>query len=446
MYRKDSESDPHRKIIYTALMKIKHKILKDFQYVAPDKKITILKSGSVIEEFIYRTKAETILLDRDVVNSNSEYFQPIDWKQDLLAFMKQTKVPQPAVIGKKIIPFLEDMFVVSAASQAASSDNEKELRQRIEELEGQGRQLEDRYKAKRRELDEAERNLESRLTQAEIEMEKKYRARLREVGEMESALQQKELEVARREKEIVNAPAQGPGLGAELELQSMQRQIQLKEIEAKKDAEVRLTEAQVELEKKYREKMLALMEQESDLEIRETRIQSRQQEYEKAVQKLNERERLAVEQMEQLSRKQEEVRDAEFALNQRERDLDRTTLQGTKDLDAKQREMNDRLQAKLADLDKREKDLDRKMEALSAKESTLYDEFGEKIKEYEAQYNEKLEELRRREREAALTDFQRVKNIERMVSDYYTAVPWYHNQMWEQKSKIEAIMEEFKKL
>jgi len=429
---------------YIIVMKIKHKIVKDFPYVSPDKKITLLKSGTVVEEFIYRTKSETILLDRDVVNSNAEYFQAIDWKQDLLAFMKQSKVPQPAVISKKIMPYLEEMFVTTAASSVAASDTEKELRQRIEELERQNREIEDGYKARRRELDDAERSLESRLTQAEIEMEKKYRAKLKEVGEMESAIQQKEIELVRREKDLSGQSARGGASDAEI--QSLQKQLQLKDLDMQKTVEVKLTAAQVELERQYREKMLALMEQESTLEIRESKLQVRQQEYERSVQRLNERERQSVENMEALSRRQEELRDLEFALSQRERDLDKAALQGTKDLDAKQREMNDRLQAKLEDLDKREKLLDAKMEELSAKESSMYDEFGDKIKDYEAQYNERLEELRIRERDAAIIDMQKVKGIERLVNEYYNSVPWSHNQMWEQKHRIEAVIEEFNRL
>lgn len=421
-------------------MKIKHKLVKDFPYVSPDKKITLLKSGAVIEEFIYRTKTETILLDRDVVNANSEYFQAIDWKQDLLAHMKVAKVPQPSIVGKKIIPFLEDMFVHTAATSAAATDSERELRQRIEELEGQAREQEERNRAKRRELDEAERSLESRLTQAEIEMEKKYRAKLKQVGEMESAIQQKELELSRREAELSSAPAAGQ------DLRAIERQSQIRELELQKDMEVRLTAAQVELERKYRDKMLALTEQESSLEQREARLQSRQQEYERSVQRLNERERTTVEQLEELSRRHEAIRDAEFALSQRERDLDRAALQGTKDLDARQKEMGERLQAKLEDLDKREGELNRRMEELSAKESTMYDEFGEKIKEYETQYNERLDDLRAREREAALIDMQKVRNIEKMVNDFYNSVPWYHNQMWDHQRAVQLVIEEFKKL
>jgi sugar-specific transcriptional regulator TrmB len=86
------------------------------------------------------------------------------------------------------------------------------------------------------------------------------------------------------------------------------------------------------------------------------------------------------------------------------------------------------------------------MESLNQKETNMYDEFSQKIKEYEEQYNEKLEELKKRERDAVLTDYARVKQIEKMINDYYTTVPWYHNEMWQYKSKIEEVIREFKNL
>ena len=76
----------------------------------------------------------------------------------------------------------------------------------------------------------------------------------------------------------------------------------------------------------------------------------------------------------------------------------------------------------------------------------MYDEFSLKIKEYESQYNERLEELKKREREAALTDYEKVKEITKMLNSYYTEVPWYHNQMWEYKAKIEEILRQLQSL
>ena len=79
-------------------------------------------------------------------------------------------------------------------------------------------------------------------------------------------------------------------------------------------------------------------------------------------------------------------------------------------------------------------------------EPLITDEFSEKVKSYEAEYEVRLEEIKNREKEALLTNYDKIKHIERLVNDYYTNIPWYHNQMWETKAKMDEIIEEFKKL
>ena len=86
-------------------MKIKHKLLSDYQYITPDKKIFLIKSGTIIEEYQYKLKGENIPIDKDIVEANPQLFDPIDWKAELLTYMRAEKLPQPAQLGKKIIPF-----------------------------------------------------------------------------------------------------------------------------------------------------------------------------------------------------------------------------------------------------------------------------------------------------------------------------------------------------
>lgn len=420
-------------------MKIKHKIIKDFPYISPDKKITLLKSGTIIEDFIYRTKTESILIDRDVVNSNADYFQSIDWKQDLLTFMKQSKVPQPAVIGRKIIPFIESIFVMSMASQVNSSDVEKEYKAKLEEMKDKEVILDKENKNKRRELDELERNLETKLTQMEIELEKKYRSKMKEVSVLESEMEKKVLDSHRNANTTSDTNLQ-------LELENLQRQFQLKELEIQKIYEVKLTTSQVELEKQYREKLLEVMEKESDLEIKSNRLTQRQLDYESSMKKLSTKEQDIRESLEQIANKQDSLREFEYELSQRERDMDKNILKNSEDLDIKQKELNEKLELKLLELDTKESEINNKSEELNQKEAQMYDEFGDKIKEYESQYNEKLEELKRREKEALLTNYDKIKHIEKLVNEYHTEIPWYHNQMWETKSKLEEIIKQFKSL
>ena len=49
-------------------MKIKHKVIKEFQYLSPDKKIFILNVGTILEEYNYRVKTEIIPIDRDIID------------------------------------------------------------------------------------------------------------------------------------------------------------------------------------------------------------------------------------------------------------------------------------------------------------------------------------------------------------------------------------------
>ena len=69
-------------------MKIKHKVIKEFQYLSPDKKIFILNVGTILEEYNYRVKTEIIPIDRAIVDNNPSFFEVIDWKAELLTYIK----------------------------------------------------------------------------------------------------------------------------------------------------------------------------------------------------------------------------------------------------------------------------------------------------------------------------------------------------------------------
>lgn len=107
-------------------MKAKHKLLSDFQYISPDKKIFVLKSGTILEEYNYKVKGEVIPVDRDIVDNNPEFFEVVDWKAEILSFMRVNKMPQPAQLGKKLIPFIEEMVLSSISPTTAVVDHNKE--------------------------------------------------------------------------------------------------------------------------------------------------------------------------------------------------------------------------------------------------------------------------------------------------------------------------------
>ena len=72
-------------------MKLKHKLIKEFQYLGDDKKIIVLKVGTILEEYIYKLKSELIPIDKDIVDSNPDFFEIIDWKSELLTYIKSNK-------------------------------------------------------------------------------------------------------------------------------------------------------------------------------------------------------------------------------------------------------------------------------------------------------------------------------------------------------------------
>jgi len=91
-------------------MAIKHKVLKDFQLLTDDKKIIILKAKTVIEDYKFKNKSETVSVPVDIIKNNPDYFSFIDWKEELQSYLKVNKIAQPAVITKKLVPFIETMM------------------------------------------------------------------------------------------------------------------------------------------------------------------------------------------------------------------------------------------------------------------------------------------------------------------------------------------------
>lgn len=94
-------------------MKLKHKLIKEFQYLGDDKKIIVLKVGTILEEYIYKLKSELIPIDKDIVDSNPDFFEIVEWKTELLSYLKTNKIPQPAILSKKLFPFMEEFILLN---------------------------------------------------------------------------------------------------------------------------------------------------------------------------------------------------------------------------------------------------------------------------------------------------------------------------------------------
>ncbi len=92
-------------------MKLKHKLIKEFQYLGDDKKIIVLKVGTILEEYVYKLKSEVIPIDKDIVDNNTDFFEMINWQSELLSFLKVNKIPQPSMLSKKLYPFIEKLIL-----------------------------------------------------------------------------------------------------------------------------------------------------------------------------------------------------------------------------------------------------------------------------------------------------------------------------------------------
>ena len=242
-------------------MKIKHKVVKEFQYLSPDKKIFILKVGTILEEYIYKVKTETIAIDRDIIDNNPEFFEIVDWKAELLTYIKANKLPTPAVLTKKLIPFIDEM-VLSSMQQNVPTGNviDESL---VKELE-------------RKELDLNSRDKRIKEKEDEIEIRlKRVEKREAEYKEDIKSLDKKEDDIREKSKELIE---KGLDLDDKLqELNEKERNLDRSLLESSKE----IDEKYVKLQEKIDKDLKALSEREKDLEKKTKEISGKEVEFEK---------------------------------------------------------------------------------------------------------------------------------------------------------------------
>jgi hypothetical protein len=267
-------------------MRIKHKLLSDYQYISPDKKIFLIKSGTVIDEYVYKIKGESIQIDKEIVEANPQLFSPIDWKIELLSYMRAEKMPQPAQLGKKIIPFIEEMILSS-------------------------------------------------------------------IGQNNH---------------------QGPVVD----------EYQIKELERK--------------EKDLNNRELRIKDKEEEIDIRINRVEKREVSYKEDLKLLDKKEDELRERGRLLTEKQLDLEDRAQDLNERERNLDRSLLKSSAELDSKYADLQKKIDADLDTVTKKERDLEIRLKELSRRESEVESRESlslDKIRDFEL----KLEEYKRNEDE-----------------------------------------------
>jgi hypothetical protein len=238
-------------------MKIKHKVVKEFQYLSPDKKIFILKAGTILEEYNYKVKTEIIPIDRDIIDNNPEFFEIIDWKAELLTYIKANKLPTPAVLTKKLIPFIDEM-VLSSIQQNTPIGNVVD-ESVVKEIE-------------RKEIDLNSR--EKRIKEKEDEIEIRFKRVEKREGEYKEdlkSLDKKEDELRNKSKEVIE---KGLDLDDKLqELNEKERNLDRASLESSKE----IDEKYVKLQKKIDSDLKELSKKEKELDSKSKEISKKEE-------------------------------------------------------------------------------------------------------------------------------------------------------------------------
>jgi hypothetical protein len=227
-------------------MKIKHKVIKEFQYLSPDKKIFILKIGTILEEYIYKVKTELIPIDREIIDNNPEFFEIIDWKSELLSYMKVNKLPTPAQLHKKMVPFIEEM-ILSSMSQNSSGQVMDEYQ--IKEIERKERDLNNRESR----VKDKEEEIEIRLNRVE-KREESYKEDLKSLDKKEDELRERSRVLTEKQIDLEDKIQ---------DLNEKERNFDRSILESAKDLDVKY----VELQNKIDKDLKIVTEKEKDLEV-----------------------------------------------------------------------------------------------------------------------------------------------------------------------------------
>lgn len=307
-------------------MNIKHRVMQDYQFVTSDKKIVVLKANTILENYTYRTKGsnDSIKIDKDIIENNSGFFKTIDWKEELHSFIKTNKIPQPAILAKKIAPFIEEMFIVKSDPVSQNDSNNilaDELKFKESQIEAKSKRLEvlekqlleEQQKISDKEIeflrkekdfkeklkysesnnlveDRYKKELES-LQKKQIELldkekelfEKQAKLEMLEMREKKFIADQSELslkieELTTREKIVKEKEAQMKGINIddiamkEINLGSIERRIELKETQIKSELEsLKIRELEViQIERRLNDKEDVLKKKEIDLNKKES--------------------------------------------------------------------------------------------------------------------------------------------------------------------------------
>jgi len=235
-------------------MKIKHKLIQDFQFVSPDKKIFILKNGTILEEYKYKVKNETIDIDKDLIDQNPEFFEIIDWKSELLSYLKVNKISPPSQIQKKMIPFIEDI-ILSSIPQSQNLSIDESI---IKELERKESDLKNREKR----ISDKEEEIEIRLSRVD-KREESYKEDLKSLDKKEDELREISKDLTNKQLDLEDK---------EQKLNERERNHDLEILDASKNIDKKYEELQIKIDKDLKE----LSKREKELELKNKELKLRE--------------------------------------------------------------------------------------------------------------------------------------------------------------------------
>jgi DNA repair exonuclease SbcCD ATPase subunit len=228
-------------------MKIKHKVVKEFQYLSPDKKIFILKAGTILEEYIYKVKTELIPIDKEIIDNNPDFFEVVDWKAELLSYLKIQKLPTPAQLHKKIVPFVEEMVLSSIQQNSNASAPMDESK--LKEIEWKEIDLNNRDKR----VKDKEEEIEIRLKRVE-KREQDHKDELKSLDKKEDELRERSRELTEKQLDLEDKLQ---------DLNERERNFDRSLLESSANLDSKYAELQSKIDKDLKE----VTEKEKDLEV-----------------------------------------------------------------------------------------------------------------------------------------------------------------------------------
>jgi hypothetical protein len=242
-------------------MKIKHKVIKEFQYLSPDKKIFILKVGTILQEYNYTVKSEIIPIDRDIIDNNPEFFEVVDWKSELLTHMKVNKLPTPAQLHKKIVPFIEEMVLSSIQQNSGQNSSPVSVvdESKVKELEWKEIDLNNREKR----IKDKEEEIDIRLKRVE-KREEDHKTELKDLDKKEDELRQRSRELTEKQIDLEDKIQ---------DLNEKERNFDRSVLESSKDLDIKYVELQSKIDKDLR----SVSEKEKDLEVLSKELKRREE-------------------------------------------------------------------------------------------------------------------------------------------------------------------------